>query len=105
MAGDAFTGTVLLAQGPVLVEFWADWCRHCGQMAPIVAELAREFAGRVVVATVDVVASPGDARQAGVRMIPTFVMYEGGAEKSRVVGAQPKARIRELIEEALAKGR
>ena len=92
-----FAEQVLMSPSPVLVDYSASWCPPCRQMEPVVAELARELSGRVRVVTVDLGAHPGEARTAGVTSVPTFVVYAGGREVSRLTGARPKAELRELV--------
>ena len=87
---------------PVLLDLWADWCGPCRMVAPVIDELARELAGRVRVAKLDVDANPATAGRFGVRSIPTLLVIKGGREVDRIVGVQPKAEIVRRLERVLA---
>ncbi len=85
-----------LVQGspvPVLIDFWADWCGPCRIVAPEMAKLAQQRAGRAVVAKVDTDRLPDVAGRYGIRGIPTMILFERGAEKARVSGAMPANEI------------
>jgi len=82
-----FEQVVVRAAGPVLVDFWASWCGPCRMVAPIVEQLAGEFAGRATVGKVDVDANPATAQRFGVQSIPTLIYFKAGREVDRVVGA------------------
>jgi thioredoxin 2 len=78
---------------PVVVDFWAAWCAPCRMVAPEVARLAREQAGRVLVAKVDTEALPQVAGRYGIQGIPAFVLFRDGREASRATGAMPAPQL------------
>lgn len=98
----SFEDHVLRSRLPVLVDFWAPWCPPCRAMEPVVKALAREYAGRVRVAQVDTDTSPRWSSRLGVRGIPTFVLFRGGAEVDRFVGALPSERLSKALDRLLA---
>lgn len=93
-----FAQRVLRADLPVLVEFTASWCPPCRMIAPVLAELAGEMAGRMEIVALDVDANPRTAAAAGVLGMPTLSLYVGGEVVAQVTGARPKGAIRAFVE-------
>lgn len=87
---------------PLVVDFWATWCGPCRAIAPIVAELANEYDGRVVVGKCDVEECDDIAMEFGIRNIPTLLFIKGGQVVDKHVGAATKSKLQEKIEALLA---
>ncbi len=86
---------------PLVVDFWATWCGPCRMIAPIVAELAKEYDGRVVVGKCDVEENEDLAMEFGIRNIPTILFFKGGEVVDKLVGAVSKAKLEEKFQALL----
>ena len=95
----SFETDVLKAPGPVVVDFWAEWCGPCKMIGPILEELAGEMAGTVTIAKMNVDDNPMVPSKYGIRGIPTLMLFKGGELKATKVGALPKAALQAWIKE------
>jgi len=93
-----FQDKVLGSETPVLVDFWAEWCVPCHMVSPVVEEIAQEKGEALRVAKLNVDDNPEVSRKFGVMSIPTLILFVGGEEKARVVGARGKDAILREIE-------
>jgi thioredoxin 1 len=97
---ESFEQDVLKSGTPVLVDFWAEWCGPCKQIAPALEQIAQELDGQVTIAKVNIEESPTTPSRYGVRGIPTMMLFKDGQVASMKVGAMPKAKILEWLAEA-----
>ena len=101
VSDDNFESEVLQSDKPVLVDFTATWCGPCRMVSPLVDQLAGEYEGRAKVAKVDVDECPATARRYSIRGVPTIMVLKGGEVVNKIVGAVPKTKLVEMIDEAL----
>jgi thioredoxin 1 len=97
---ESFDRDVLQATKPVLVDFWAEWCGPCRQLAPALDQIAEELSDQVTVAKVNLEESPTTPSRYGVRGIPTMMLFKDGQMTSMKVGAMPKQKILEWLSES-----
>jgi thioredoxin 1 len=97
----SFDADVVKAVGPVLVDFWAEWCGPCKQIAPALDDLARDMNGKLTVAKVNIDENPQIPTKFGVRGIPTLILFKNGSVAATKVGAVPKSKLYEWVQSVL----
>ncbi|MEO5338091.1 MAG: thioredoxin TrxA [Magnetospirillum sp. WYHS-4] len=95
---DSFDADVLKSATPVLVDFWAEWCGPCKQIAPALDELSKDLGARIVVAKVNIDENPMTPSKYGVRGIPTLMVFKGGQVVATKIGALPKTKLYEWVQ-------
>ncbi|MDH5749612.1 MAG: thioredoxin TrxA [Rhodospirillales bacterium] len=101
VSDDSFDADVLKSDTPVLVDFWAEWCGPCKQIAPALEELSKEMGDKVTVAKINIDENPTVPSKYGVRGIPTLMLFKNGEVAATKIGALPKGKLFEWVESVL----
>jgi len=96
-----FDNDVLKADGPVLVDFWADWCGPCKMIAPILDDISKDYAGKLKVAKLNIDENPATPPKYGIRGIPTLMLFKNGNVEATKVGAVSKSQLTAFIDSNL----
>jgi thioredoxin 1 len=95
---DNFDAAISRETGIMMVDFWAEWCGPCRAIAPVLEDLAKESAGKITLAKVNVDENPGLAARYGIRSIPTILLVKQGKVADQVIGAVPKAKLQAKLD-------
>jgi len=98
---DTFQEAVLNATGPVLVDYWAEWCGPCKMIAPVLEEVARDYQGKLTVAKLNIDENPATPPKYGIRGIPTLMLFKNGAIEATKVGAMSKSQLAAFLDDNL----
>ena len=101
LTDDSFDTDVISATGPVLVDFWAEWCGPCKMIGPSLEELSEEYGEKIKIVKVNVDENPNSPSQLGVRGIPALFLFKDGVVISNKTGAAPKASLKEWIDSSI----
>jgi len=101
VSDSSFEQDVLRADGPVLVDFWAEWCGPCKMIAPVLKEIADEYAGKLKIAKLNIDSNPETAPKYGVRGIPTLIIFKNGQAEGTKVGALSKSQLAAFIDSVI----
>ena len=96
-----FEQDVLKSETPVLVDYWAEWCGPCKMIAPVLEDVAKDYAGRLTVANLDIDANPAITTEYGIRGIPTLILFKGGKPHAQKVGAVSKSQLTAFVDSNL----
>lgn len=98
---DSFQADVLNSDTPVLVDYWAEWCGPCKSLAPILDEVAKEYAGKIKVMKLNIDENQDTPRKFGVRGIPTLMLFKNGSVEAQKVGALSKSQLSAFIDSSI----
>ena len=101
ISDDSFDTDVLQADGPVIVDFWAEWCGPCKQIGPFLEQISEEMGDKVTVAKLNIDENPMTPSKYGVRGIPTLILFKGGEVAATKIGAVPKGQLTSWLESVL----
>jgi thioredoxin 1 len=98
LSDDTFEDEVINTEGPVLVDYWADWCGPCKMIAPILDEIANEYKDKIKIAKLNIDENPATPPKYGIRGIPTLMLFKGGNVEATKVGAVSKSQLTAFID-------
>ncbi|GAD91044.1 MULTISPECIES: thioredoxin TrxA [Vibrio] len=98
LSDDGFESDVIKAAGPVLVDFWAEWCGPCKMIAPILNEISEEYAGKLTIGKLNIDHNPATPPKYGIRGIPTLLLFKDGSVAATKVGALSKTQLKEFLD-------
>lgn len=98
VSDESFEKDILQSDKPVLLDFWATWCHPCKMVAPVLEELSKDYAGKVVIAKMDIDENPATPAKFGVRSIPTLMLFKNGTVEKTVIGAKSKGELAAFLD-------